>query len=221
MNIHILRIIIGVAWFAGANLAFAATTYQYSGVITQSFDRSSSDPAYSQSPDLNYNRLFNGIEVGTAFSGEFVYDPSMYGSTGDGYGSSFSIVVNGSSQDTGYFASYFDVSRSGGEINGIVFNTVIDAGLRWIERGSITIQYNTIGTPSMPGTPYLPTELPDALLARDITVSIQGFEDGVQVGRSWALAGAVTSFSVVPIPGGAWLFAAALMSLTGLKRGRR
>ncbi len=216
MNIHILRIVTGVFWFAGANLAFAATIYQYSGVITESYEVAGSDPFVSQDPSINYSRLFNGIEVGAAFSGEFIYDPSMYASNGDGYGSSFSIVVDGISQDTGYYASYFSVSRSGGEIDGIRFNVVIDVDHRLYENGSITF-----GTMTTRGVPNLPTELPDALLASEIMVNITGYEDGLYWGRSWSLVGSGTSFSVVPIPGAAWLFAAALVSLTGLKRGRR
>jgi hypothetical protein len=203
---------VSVCFFISVNLASAATTYSYSGVITTSYDYLAYNVPY---PD-GYSRLYEGVETGTPFTGRFTYDPSMYNSHGeiDIYaerrGSGFSIAVNDLNIDIG--GDYFRIGRSGDQLSGIQLTAVTDSGVRMFESTRLTFGQVSHGIDSI----NLPLKLPETLFNAEMSFRIHGLEDSPSVYHEWELSGEIINISVVPIPSSIWLLGSGLLGILGI-----
>ena len=190
----------------------AATTYYFSGVITESYERSASEDI-----SYNYDRLFNNIEIGTLFSGIFVYDsidelnpgqPRLVVNVGENIFSTDELSdVAGLSGSVSADGSYARISYSSADVY-----------LR--SSYGVGISFDT-GASGLYTASGLPSELPYYLLDSAITFGAGGSSySGFHTGSS-SLLGNITSISTVPLPAAIWLMASGCLFMAGLSRRKK
>lgn len=215
-NFIILATIVTALSFSSSSNA--TVIYQFSGIITQS-----SDISRGEGDSDNFNRLFDGIEVGTAFSGEFIYDPtpSIFFSSDTIYEtfSTLSINVESLTYATGRDLDALSVrtNSTGSELTYLSYS---DFSTAERVQDQINIEFGdryTAGNQLVDSNSF-PEEISPELLLTKITIAVRVGVDDCCTNRTGELLGEITRIGVIPVPASIWLFISGMLALCGFKR---
>lgn len=189
--------------------SFAAATMQYdfTGVITTSYR------TYYGTED----QLFDGIQVGTIFTGRFSYNPELESYYQEyGWGSSIGFTVNDKQYGLQSFTNadlrinQIPSGNNSGDISYLYFDEYAYYDFSFEETVGIKLGDALSGS-ALTGSEF-PQVLPYGLLLSGGSVFFSGLGSAA-FGETWGFTGDLTSITPVPVPAAVWLFSLALSGL--------